>query len=524
MATTLTTTPNELNLAGNPVIIAADSSIALITIGRYDILQMQFSRAAQEGEWIDITLNGETFRFNIVDGASDNAQEVPGTTSGGFAIPTSTWTGYFLEKLQAFYFISLHYIISSPADDVIQFRSINKTDANTVSYDHGAGSFITTLIDQTGQSQERRDNHKVVFKLLIEQEFGSNKFNTPIDIEVPAIAEDTDSSGSSSTNTLPAQVNINNFLSAFLEHYVPDILTTDVIQTSAAAVVRYRIFHTDYSDIPAVYSHWNVPTTLYHAIIGRAAFPFTVNNANFLTYLQSNKWLSWSPIKKYLAIDQPDWLGYLPLVDDTVHAQIKITYTDLTIDNWADFDTIAATAYKPIYIPVGHAEIVSDLLTGEKELLKWQIRLTDGTDPLTPEQTYYIQTSIIGTPIVLGYHNTLGVFTSIFLNADYNENTTVQGNLYPRDSADQSPADHDLLPLLTGSTNTITVGTGHLTPAQNGDLVELMLSEKAYWLLDGTKYPITITNRSVASKRERKNLVGNTISFVVNQQNLAFSK
>lgn len=524
MATTLTTTPNELNLAGNPVIIAADSSIALITIGRYDILQMQFSRYANDGEWIDIILNGDTYRFEAVAAPDDNALEIPGYVNGAPFQTFHGWVQGFLEKLQSLHFISLHYIISSPANDVIQFRSINKTDANTVSYDHGAGSFITTLIDQTGQIQERRDNHKIVFKLLIEKEFGSNKFNTPIDIEVPAIAEDTDSSGSSSTTTLPAQVNISNFLSAFIEQDVPDILTTDVIQTSAAAVVRYRIFHTDYSDIPAVYSNWNVPTTIYHAITGRAAFPFTVNNANFLTYLQGNKWLSWSPIKKYLAIEQPDWLGYLPLVDDTVHAQIKITYTDLTIDDWADFDTIAATAYKPIYIPVGHAEIVSDLLTGEKELFKWQIRLTDGNAAITPEQTYYIQTSIIGTPIVLGYHNTLGVFTSIFLNADYSENTSVQGNLYPRDSADQSPADHDLLPLLTSSTNTITVGTGHLTPAQNGDLVELMLSEKAYWLLDGTKYPITITNRSVASKRERKNLVGNTISFVVNQQNLAFSK
>jgi hypothetical protein len=234
-----------------------------------------------------------------------------------------------------------------------------------------------------------------------------------------------------------------------------------------------------------------------YAILG--AFNYTMmaglNDAQygFMDYVITYKaFLTWQLTTKYINQTQPEKLFFLVFNDiNTIELHIKVYWTDETDSGDQELVQINGVSQYEVYeFMVGYPQI-DFVKLGDKGVEKYEIWLEDGAGNVQSQvRTYVVDTKTYRHERIFLFRNSFGGFDTFRATG-----RKIHYNEYERMILEHNDEEFSVKEVYQAlESQTFTINTGWISRGVKNWLRELFVSQQAYEIINGYKFPIIITN------------------------------
>ena len=315
-----------------PIIVQLATDTVIATAGSANNTISKLEQPAADGDTWLFNFNGHTVTFTAKDNPEHNGNEFPAGTTVALIV-----AGYLEDN----YLLSLHYHISTPAGDDIQF--IAKEPGTQFDLLHEGSTYAGfsqwQFID--GEDPFVLPNFQAWLDLYVEAQLGSTDYGN---LPVATLSATADPKGRFTFD-------LSALLDAQVEDAQPDLSDAVPDAFSSKMLCRYRFTYNEAWGSP-IEPRIVQQSAIYTALRGQKALDVEGLVGNVF----SSKILSGRPRTKEVATAQPEFL-YLLLsagVGGTISFQIH--YTDGSTGSLPDIAIVPSIAQ--VYsIPCGHDQL-----------------------------------------------------------------------------------------------------------------------------------------------------------------------
>jgi len=477
MSITVTKDLPFVGCIGNPMELGLETDNMYTDDGSFAVFGLNFTGIdTTPGHSFKVSYNDIEITFTLTENLDDSGTTIRVAETGE---SIDSWIEKVAADMYRNYYLSRDFKIETSAVyDHVKFTARNKgtkynaaiTEINLVN----VTGFLIYAVDQ-----QLRDN----FNILVRTVMDNGIINEDI---IPP-----DQSG----NCL---VDLHDIFSGQLtpEFYWPE--------STAPLYVHRENFCKEYEiSYAELYDNNVFALTQYsrtvHAILGAFDYKMLAGlndiTYSFLDFITTFKaFLTWQPIQKTINKTQPEKLFYL-IYDDFSHLKLKlkIYYTDNSESApLTPVNLDGGSMYDVFEFMVGYAALDVEQYSTTKTVKKYEVWIEDGSDNVRSHvRTFIVDTNDYRHERIFLFRNSFGAFDTFRATGRKKHINNYERMVIEKNVSDFSVQEQ----YLVLENSTFSINSGWISSQARSWLRELFLSKEAYEIINGYKFPISITDK-----------------------------
>lgn len=317
---------------------------------------------------------------------------------------------------------------------------------------------------------------------------------------------------------------VQALLQPFLDYHVP-VPASDQVQRATPLFRRFFLQHAEqYGDVPV-----SAPaTSLERSYVLLGGLNFYENQARtwFTRYQPEHKpFLTWEPNRKYVLVDQPEYLYYMVQPGPKAFlVQLRVHFDDGTEQLLTRPGQHEVLPYEVYCLPVGYAALALGQLTAAgRRVSWWEVYLTppDGLSALTETRRFLLDERNFPFRRYFLFATSLGGMATYAALGEAQTDAEVSGSEAALTLApDYDPLFGDTAVLERALRPVMKVAAGKRTRAQLVTSQDLLLSRRVLLLQDGRWLPGFVKAKTVTLLDENKLVQTQEFEFALTTERL----
>jgi hypothetical protein len=464
--------------------------------GSYNVkVREQSNTSCVDAAVFTINSTDPTFDFTLnvthesVAGASDGAIEATVTGTGGpFQFSKDGGTTWQLSNIFSGLVPGTYYITVKNSDGTQQVTKSAVVNAGEVDIEKVWHSKNRIILEKLAASNwESLANYRLYNDVRVEDVAGSGVFSSKLKVDLHP-----DGVGKVVFYIAEAFRDVFAFTT-------PEVNETDIVRLTDR-IKRFKNFSGSLQDqeVTPVSLTESLPSLVLWGGLSKEKFPVI---DYFTSYLSThNKFLTWSPLQKYVDRTQEDYLNFFVYGFYTsLKLRIKAYFDDAT-DQTSTVATITGVKRYELYqIPAGPTNSGATNVNAAKTLVKYELSLLDQADAVITEvRTYHVVRYKNPLTRHFMFLNSLGTFEVLRFTGQAIENTSFQREILQRflpHNYDPLDGEFAANEVMSQKRNSYSSGfiKGALATQWHEYMEDFLLSPRIYLATDGQRLPVVIT-------------------------------